>query len=390
MDFMQEIEKKRLCVFSFYDEKGCVDDYVFFLLQEIKPFLKKIIIVINGEINECARKTFSLFTDGIYIRENKGFDAGAYRHILLHCVTEEELKSYDEIIFCNNTFFGPLYPFAEIFMKANRMNRDFWGLTGYADVVFSHIQSFFLVFGKKIIDRGFLTEYFRYYIDENTDDISIVYCQFETGLFDYLTRKCQMTYGIIAELYDLDMYLDSYRCLTQDKVPVIKKKVFNNMVDCPENVWRTISYIKYYTSYDVRLILDYLSRVYSYNINFSEILPPETYPFPPKMGMPVPCCSDVDIENFLQGGTYYIYGAGIYAYKAYWRYAREIDGLKGFVVSDYVTDKPDTLFGYPVRFFHEVRNEQNIRILLGVKTAYADEIEQELRSEATYDILRIF
>lgn len=45
-------------------------------------------------------------------------------------VNEGRLEQYDEIIFLNDSVFGPFYPFGEMFLKMEeRKELDFWGVT---------------------------------------------------------------------------------------------------------------------------------------------------------------------------------------------------------------------------------------------------------------------
>ena len=68
---------KRLCIFSFYDKDGFVDDYVFYLLKQIKVNTASLIIVVNGFIQDCFTGELDGIADSVIYRENKGFDAGA-------------------------------------------------------------------------------------------------------------------------------------------------------------------------------------------------------------------------------------------------------------------------------------------------------------------------
>ena len=109
--------KKRICIFSFYEKSGYVDDYVRVLLKELSLVTTRLIIVVNGSVSDCGRKIFLEFSNEIYIRDNTGYDAAAYKYILMNVLKETEMKLYEEVIFCNDTFFGPLCSWKEIFKK---------------------------------------------------------------------------------------------------------------------------------------------------------------------------------------------------------------------------------------------------------------------------------
>ena len=44
--------KKRICIFVFYDKDGIVDDYVRYLLSELKKVISELVILVNGNIRK--------------------------------------------------------------------------------------------------------------------------------------------------------------------------------------------------------------------------------------------------------------------------------------------------------------------------------------------------
>ena len=49
---------------------------------------------------------FSRYTNEIIIRENSGFNAGAYADVIVK-VLDDEIRDWDELVLCNDIFFGP-------------------------------------------------------------------------------------------------------------------------------------------------------------------------------------------------------------------------------------------------------------------------------------------
>lgn len=380
--------KKRICIFSFYDKDGIVDDYVVYLLKELRKCISRLIIVVNGGVNERGLKAFKQFTNEICIRENTGYDAGAYKYVLFKCLSSEELQQYDEVIFCNDTFFGPLIPMLDIFNEMESRKCDVWGISGYFDMVFAHIQSYFMVFRSEILKQQLLYEYFATGIDESTKVINDIYCQFESGLFDYLTRKCNMGYDIYAKEGQLDIYYSSFTCVSKYRLPIIKKRSFSNMDEILENIMCTLSYVKYDTDYDVNLILKSIKRKYGIGISNEEIKRLEEYDMPQDVKIPIPLVNDLQIEEFIGTNKFYIYGTSMYAYKTYWRFARNSTNFKGFIISDDQNMPQKQLFGYPIARFSEVKDIYACKILLGVRHENAEQIIKQFADKT--NILRIF
>ena len=71
--------KKRLGVFVFYDKDGIVDDYVIYLLNDLKENLDRLVIVCNGALTPDGRDRLEKISPEVYVHENHGYDVGAYK-----------------------------------------------------------------------------------------------------------------------------------------------------------------------------------------------------------------------------------------------------------------------------------------------------------------------
>jgi rhamnosyltransferase len=138
----------RLGIFSFYNKWGIVGDYVEYLLTDLTR--DRTIIVVNGNLNEPGKNRFERFSNEIIIRENRGFDGGAYADVICNYLSEEVIREYDELVLCNDTFYGPFVHFDEMFKSMEAKKFDFWGINEEmygAGIIGEHICSFFLVIG---------------------------------------------------------------------------------------------------------------------------------------------------------------------------------------------------------------------------------------------------
>ena len=122
---------RRVCVFSFYDAQGLVDDYVVFFLKALSPFVERILFYSNGPLAPGAAQKLKDCVGEIIIRPNEGFDVIAYRQGLEHIGFDGD-GAYDEVLMVNHTCYGPLFPFAELFGAMERRACDFWGVTAHA------------------------------------------------------------------------------------------------------------------------------------------------------------------------------------------------------------------------------------------------------------------
>ena len=153
--------KKRLGIFLFYDKDGRADRYIKYLLDSIRPSLDHLIIIVNGYADDDAKAMLSGSGDELVIRENKGLDIAAWKQGITEVCGKEKLEEYDTLVLFNDSFFGPFYPFEEIFSDMDKKAPDFWGLSVHGSVSGSglcpygyrprYIQTYFLVFEKKLL-----------------------------------------------------------------------------------------------------------------------------------------------------------------------------------------------------------------------------------------------
>ena len=141
--------------------------------------LDSLLIVCNGYVNKEGIQKLNKYSSNVYIRENIGFDAGAYKYILIEQKYIFQLNRYDELILFNDTCYGPIYPMDEVFqiMEARKLN--FWGMTQYEDkMIKKHAQSYFLVFDKKVMQSQCFYD-FWISCDTNTTNVGSIISEFE-------------------------------------------------------------------------------------------------------------------------------------------------------------------------------------------------------------------
>ena len=69
----------RIGIFFLYDPDGIADNSVLYFLKEARPYFKKLFVVANGLLTAMSKEAVAKIADQILIRENKGYDAWAYK-----------------------------------------------------------------------------------------------------------------------------------------------------------------------------------------------------------------------------------------------------------------------------------------------------------------------
>lgn len=231
---------KRYAVYVFYDKNGKADRYCDVFLKGLKKEVEFLQVIVNGEIDDSSYNRLEAIADDILVRPNEGYDVTAYKTGILK-PGFEKLAGFDEVIICNDTLYGPLYPLNEMFEKMNSTDVDFWGLTNFHGVGFDpfgtveygylpkHIQSFFMVFRKSLVESSEFQNFWSKFPVVNGYEQAI-------GLFEASFTKRFEDYGfkwaVYADSGDLEGYtLDPLRdfpkyMIEEKRCPFMKKRTF--------------------------------------------------------------------------------------------------------------------------------------------------------------------
>jgi len=259
-----------------HDNYGQVDGYIKYLLNDIVKNVSQLIIVCNGEMSEQGLEDLKKYSDSVYIRENKGFDAKAFQYLLLEKVSLEELKTYDELLIFNDTFYGPFYPLKIVFDKMTTMDCDFWGLTEHYDFTKypHHIQSYFLTIRKSLFLADSFFEYWRTIPEEISEFDSLV-MNYEVRFTQFFENRgykgitfcnCNVYKSDDVRLNFNQYAFLPYHLIKDQQFPILKKKNFTidelYNTEGAEEMTMALEYIKNETPYDVSLIWNNLLKNY--------------------------------------------------------------------------------------------------------------------------------
>lgn len=276
----------RLGIFVFYDKEGIVDDYVVYLLKNIKAYLNRLVIVCNGKLDGQGREKLEDFTKEIYVRENTGYDAMAYKLAMTQYLGWDEVQKYDEVLMFNDTFFGPFYPFSEVFGRMDDCACDFWGMTYHAqaydyfygtnDILPAHVHTYFFACRRSVTADSAFQDYWNAF-DSTQWFFSDVarHEQFFTKYLEdagfhwaayidasvYNTKEPGSNFN--HYYYIADLLIREYRC------PIIKRKnfVIKHMSmqagNTGEDIADALRFIQSKTGYDTGMIWDNILRLYN-------------------------------------------------------------------------------------------------------------------------------
>lgn len=263
---------RRLGIFAFYEKDGIVDEFIEYFLKDFVKNLDELFIVCNGYLNPEGEKIFKSFSSNILLRKNEDYDVGAFREVLLYHLDRRYLSKYDELVLCNSTFFGPLYPLSKVFKEMENSESDFWGLTrhGQTNTLAAHLQSYFLVIRKSLLTKN---DFYQFWESRKTHlkTVEEAINNFESNFTTYFSKRGYRwtTYSVAKEFEtegkdNFNHYINiPYTLAAEQKMPVVKIKTLLNkdiIGMSNEEIPLLFQYIKEKTTYDPDLILHYLIR----------------------------------------------------------------------------------------------------------------------------------
>ncbi|WDD93192.1 rhamnan synthesis F family protein [Burkholderia sp. FERM BP-3421] len=227
---------KRIAFYMFYDEHGVVDDFIIHKLRALREHVDTIFVVSNSELQPEGRDALESVADTVFVRENVGFDVWAYKEAM-EAYGIDRLEAFDELILLNYTFFGPIFPFSEMFEHFDgNSDIDFWGVSAHKEMVPNpftgsgvlplHIQSHWITVRKRLFTS---LEFKKYWADMP---------MIKSYQDSILQHESKFTAHFSGKGYRYDVYLDPEAYPTQyatfqsvvttleDRSPILKRRLF--------------------------------------------------------------------------------------------------------------------------------------------------------------------
>ena len=134
---------KRLAVFAAYSESEKIPDYVLIYLAELRKVCKTIIFVADNDLGESEKLKIRKLADAVICGRHGEYDFGSYKRGYFHAKENGLLDRHDELVLCNDSCFGPMSGFGEMFDTMSREACEFWGITDSRLFTY-HLQSYFI------------------------------------------------------------------------------------------------------------------------------------------------------------------------------------------------------------------------------------------------------
>lgn len=354
-----------------YSPYGKLEDFKKKIIVSLCEYAHSLILVLNSNVAEEDCLWLKCVCSKVIVRENIGYDAGAYKDVL----EKEKLGEYDELLLLNDTFYGFFYPLSFFFDKVQQVDKvDFWGLTrhpngicegGYS--IGSHIQAYFLLIRKRMLhskEFAFFWKELKYPLSygEAVKNFEVSFTTFfqDRGFRGAAYSDLQLL-GIEDE-YNINPYI-TYpdRLIAELKCPILKRK----SCFC-ENIgaWKAVDYIAKNRLYDVQVIFEQVLREYesSSMVSYFNLFKMESF-----------------LKKF---HTLYIYGKGKYAAAIYaYLDVRKIPIYK-FIVSKKEDKTEDNVIE-----LSELEPNSTVGIIVALKPQFTQEVLENLQKKVSVEQL---
>lgn len=356
---------KRAAIYAIYDKEGIVEPYVVQIMEQIRPYVMKLVVVCNGILTEEGRQALEGTADEIIVRDNIGYDAGAYKDAILWMNGQNWLQIYDELILMNDSFFGFFYSLDDFFQVVYQgKGIDFWGFTkhpqggnAYRGRFDEHIQTYFLLVNKSMLHSGAFLEFWKElsYPGSYQDAIWDFEIKF-TGWFErrgfHGAAYCDLRKNGIEVGFDINPYTNyAYELITKSGCPILKRK--SVWIESKEsiNALKALEYLENNRLLKIDSVWEYLIRKC-------------------RNGSITPYFDFYRLECFCrQYSDLYIYGAGKYG-----RRMKAYLDMRGFPFKKFIVTHKGAAEGTEIIEQNDLRVESNTGIILALNAEHTKQV----------------
>ena len=233
----------RTAVFATHARDGRIAERDILYLRGLGDVCDNIIVVASSPLFPDEPEKLRGIASEIVCRVHSGYDFGSYR-IGLEVARNRGWLASDacrELVFANASCYAPVRPFSEMFdAMARRRKAHFWGLTfNSLHSGKPHLQSFFLVFRRPVIEAKALEEFFSERPAQATRSEAINL--FELQLTDFLRQRGFMPDAFVRQLFprlhDFNPMTRPIDMILRHKSPLVKVKALRGeTIQPPERI----------------------------------------------------------------------------------------------------------------------------------------------------------
>ena len=237
-----EYSKKIVTVFAMFSSNGKIEEYQLYLLTGLKEISDYIIVVADNTIYEEELKKLDGLCNAYRFIRHGEYDFGSYKYGYNYLLEHNILKEDDNLLFINDSNYGPVYSFKNVLDDFQGKECDFYGLSVGTNPE-KYIQSFFIILKHNVWN----SDVFKGYINKIKKQLSPAAVVVN---YEFTFTKEMITNGYSYEVYcniksDKNEFIPTkygYTLISDYKYPVIKRKYLQGSF--AENPKKALEYLK--------------------------------------------------------------------------------------------------------------------------------------------------
>lgn len=232
----------RTAVFATFSADGRLPEKDLLYLRGLREICDDIVAAVNAPLLPEEAEKLRGVVSAVVCRWHGGYDFGSYR-IGLRLARERGWLAPDrcrELVFANGSCYAPVRPFSGMFRAMERRHADFWGVTFNTQRSGApHLQSFFLVFRRPVLDAGALEAFFAERPERATRNEAIDLYEIQLTAFlrgrgfvpDAFVRP------LLPRLHEFNPTTRPLDLIRRHKVPLVKVKALRGETSqAPERI----------------------------------------------------------------------------------------------------------------------------------------------------------
>lgn len=225
-------KKRRMAIFASFSQNASIDEHVIFYLNELNKWVDGIVFVSDNPLLPDQLDKIKNIVISAQCKRHEEYDWGSYKRGFQYLQENNLLSESDELIICNDSCFGPIFPFSDLFseMSSREKKSDFWGVSmGYA--IKPHIQSYFFCIKRNVFTSPCFSQFMQSVTAQ--EDVLGVLLNYEFEFTEYLEKHgfkydAYFKSSLVGNSINMNDFLDL-------KIPLVKVKIFNNTYSIKDN-----------------------------------------------------------------------------------------------------------------------------------------------------------
>lgn len=149
----------RVAVFASFSADGIIHPYIVHYLRGLRQVCDKIIFCSDNYFSNDETCKISPYVDYFLCNRHGEYDFGSYKRGIQRARELGFLQNANELLLCNDSCYGPIGGFSNLFSSMNEKDCDFWGLTANTEFGY-HLQSYFLLFKRTVFTSDVFENFF--------------------------------------------------------------------------------------------------------------------------------------------------------------------------------------------------------------------------------------